>query len=651
MKKINKYIGFLAIGAGLLTATSCSDTWDEHYAGGEGSSATQTLWEQISSNPNLSKFASIAEKVTYYKDEKNPQKGYTFKDMLSGTQLLTVWAPENDAISDEEYAKWLEMAETNQFSVQQQLLGNSISMWRNVATGSVDTTLTMLNGKKMNFNKGVPSMQGIDLREKNIAAVNGILHTVGSKLPFKYNFYEYVKDEANTEVSTFRKYIVQSDSTYFSRDNSIEGNPDANGNPTYVDSVKITTNTMFFGNKRFPSNSNTDQYLTYDESFGANLIGEDSAFVMVIPTDEAWSKAYSKLEKLYNYAPKYVDNEKANQGTTNVYREFINPDSLKEKSINMDILSPLCYNLHIQPNAAGQKNRWQMKDFVNEKGASAEYFINTYGDTLRTDDTWDKTSIFNGEQKQMSNGMAFIANDWAFPRKLYKPNLNVEIGYRSLYNTSKATGSVASYSFSNAREWSDTTGHVSFDNFYYIYPQSATGNPKFEFSLVGTDGENVESEVMSGKYDIYLVMVPNYYITSNDTAIVYTADATLTSGPNDMTGHVVKEKVKNDEGKDVEVIVDTIPVKHKIVATLSYNNGAATGKDATITSAVIDYDGQKVDSLLLFENFEFPYSYKNMRQCYPTISITTKTTSSERKAGYSNYICVDRIVLVSKEDE
>lgn len=643
MKNINKYIGFLAIGAGLLTATSCSDTWDEHYSGGEGSSATQTLWEQINANPNLSKFASIAEKVTYYKDEKSPQNGYTFKDMLSGTQLLTVWAPENDAISEEEYQKWLDLTETNQFSVQQQFLGNCISMWRNVATGSVDTTLTMLNGKKMNFNKGVPSMQGVNLREKNIAAVNGILHTVGTELPFNYNIYEYVKDEANAEVSTFRKYIIKSDSTYFSEANSIEGNPDANGRPTYVDSVKITTNTMFFGTKRFPSNSNIDQYLTYDESFGANLIGEDSAFVMVIPTDDAWNNAYTKLEKLYNYAPKYVDKEKANQGTTNVFREVSNPDSLKDKCINMDILSPLCFNLHIQPNAAGQKNRWQMKDFINEKGASAEYFINTFGDTLRTDDTWDKTSLFNGKQKEMSNGIAFLADEWAFPRKLYKPNLNVEIGYRSFHNTSKATGSASAYSFSNAREWSDTTGHVSFDNFYYIYPQSATGNPKFEFSLVGTDGENVDSEVMSGKYDIYLVMVPNYYITSNDTAIAFTADPALTNGPGDMTGHVVKDEETGE--------LDTIPVKHKIVATLSYNNGAANGKDATITSSVIDYDGQKVDSLLLFEDFQFPYSYKNMLQCYPTISITTKTTSGERKKGYSNYICIDRIVLVSKEDE
>lgn len=621
------------MGAAAMAATSCSDTWDEHYSAGEGNSATMTLWQQIQANPNLSKFAAIAEKAYYYKDETHPQAGYTFKDMLSGTQLLTVWAPENSAISEADYQKWLQLAQTDGYTVQQQLMGNSIALFRNLATGGIDTTLTMLNGKKFRFDKAAPSMAGITLNEKNIAATNGTLHTVGSVLPFNYNLYEYLKDEANTEVSKFHQLIIASDTTYFSANNSIEGNPDINGNPTYVDSVYFTTNTMFRGNKQFPSNTNTDQYLTYDESFGAQINVEDSAWVMVVPTDKAWEAAYNKLKKYYNYSPIYVDNEKANQGSTNVYREVSNPDSLAEKCIAMDILSPLCFNLNIQPNGAGRKGTWQMEDFVAQRGQGAEYLVNTFNDTIRTDASFDKSSIFTGKPVKMSNGYGFVTDEWAFPRKLYKPDLNIEVGWQSLYNTTKATGTATSFSFSRTNNlWCDTTGVVSEDNFYYIYPASASGNPKFEFRLVGTSSlsENQESEVMSGKYDIAVVLVPNYYMTSNDSTIAYT---TGTNG----TAAIVNG--------------DTIPVKHKLTATLSYTNGNANGKDVTASSQVIDYDGTKVDTLVLFQDFEFPYSYKNLRQCYPVLTLTTKTTSAERKNGYSNDFCIDRILLISKEDE
>ena len=250
-----------------------------------------------------------------------------------------------------------------------------------------------------------------------------------------------------------------------------------------------------------------------------------------------------------------------------------------------------------------------------EKGQSAEYFLNTFGDTLRSDANWDKSSLLEGKQIDVSNGVAIIKDEWDFPLKLYQPDLYVEVGYRSFFNTGKATGNFQAVPFSNAaaEAWIDSVGRVSEDNFYYIWPNSASGNPKFDFKLVGTHGENSESDVMSGKYDIYVVMVPDFYITSSDT-----------------------------------IVGDT--VKHKIVATLNYTNGNPNGNDASLSTDVIEYLGEKVDTILLFENFEFPYSYKNMRQCYPTLSLTTKTTSKERREGYSNSFCIDRFILRSKED-
>lgn len=641
---MNKYIGAIALGSVILAAPSCSDTWDAHYDAGDGTSATLSLWEQIEQNPNLSKFADIAKASYYYKDEAHPLtqdgKVFTFKDMLSGTQLLTVWAPENSAISDEDYQKWMEMVETNPYAVQQQLMANSMSLWRQVATGGGIDTLRMLNGKKLAFDKDNLTLASVKMNEVNIAATNGTLHTTGSTLPFNFNIYEYLKDRNNAQANmlgTFHDYIIDNDTTYFSENNSVEGNPDANGNPTYVDSVYVTTNAMFRQTKRFPTQTNTDNYLSYQESFGANIESEDSSFVMVMPTDQAWEQAKAKIEKYYNYASIYVDNEKANNGAKDVYRSLGTEeqiDSIKQQSIKNDITSPLCFNVNLQPNGVGKKGVWNAAEFIADGGVTPKYLLNTYNDTLRTDENWDKSKILEGKAIEMSNGYGIVADNWNVPRKLYKPDLTIEVGYRSFYNITQAntTGTAESRAFSNTANaaWCDSTGHVSEDNFYHIYPASATGNPKFEFKLQGTHGENQESDVMSGKYDIYVVMVPNYYMTSNDSTIAYTLG---TNG----TAQVVNG--------------DTIPVKHKIVATLNYCNNNANGKDASVSTNPVDYQGEVVDTLLLFEDFEFPYSYKNLRYSYPTLTITTKTTSSERKAGYSNNICIDRIILVSKEEE
>ncbi len=641
MNKIRKYIGAAILGSAILTVPSCSDTWDEHYEADQAAtSATKSLWDLISEDPNLSRFKAIAEKASYYRDETHPQADYTFKDLLNGSLLVSVWAPENSAFTDAEYQQWLTMAETRGYTVQQQLMGNSIALWRQVATGGGVDTLTMLNGKKVVYDKDKFTMSDIPMNQKNLAATNGTLHTVGTALPFQYNLYEYLKDGENAaskNLSRFHEFLVSQDTTYFSETASIEGNPDINGNPTYVDSVYFTTNMMLNRSHYFPTNTNTDQYLTYDESFGDNIQGEDSTFIMIMPTDAAWEAAYQKLAPLYNYANIYLNKDQVNtSGTNNKSLQFIpldksqlNADSLKEKNIKMDIISPVCFNLNIQPNAGGQKGRWTLDNFMAEKGASAEYFINTFGDTLRTDDTWDKTSLLDGEQVATSNGLAIIANEWKIPHKLYKPDVIVEAGYQSLFNTSEAVGSYRNIGFSNsaASAWVDSTGRVSHDNFYYVWPATNTGSPKLEFRLVGNDGENYESDVMSGKYDIGVVMVPNYYMISSDT-ITYTLGV---------------------GGNAAVVNGDTIPLKHKIQGILSYCDNKGT-KDATVTSELLEYSGEKVDTIWLFKDFQFPYSYKNLRKSYPSIQLTTKTTSNERKNGYSNDFCIDRIILISKED-
>lgn len=615
---MKNYMGAALVGVAVLAAAGCTDTWNEHYTGGQGTSATKSLWELIKENDNLSQFAELASKVQYHRDQDHPQANYTFEQMLSGTQLLTVWVPENSALTDAQWAQWKSLAETSPYTVQQQFLANSMVLFNQVATGGGIDTLTLLNGKKQAFDKGRFTMASLPLITKNEPATNGTLHTVGSLIPFDYNLYEYIKDASNASrqnINQLHRLVVANDTTYFVESLSIEGNPDADGNPTYVDSVYTTTNTMFQFSQRFPTTSNTDRYLTYDESIGAHIEVEDSNFVMILPTDAALTQATQMLQKYYKYASQYEDNVKKNQGeSTPTPRKVDNVDSLTQKSLSMDLLSPLCLNLHFQPDGAGNIGQWKMDDFLANHSRAA-YLLNTYGDTLRTDSTWNKDDFLRGRAVKMSNGYGIVTDTWPVPAKLYKPDLHIEVGYQSLYNYSafQSSHTLTYYTFSNERTaWSDTVGHVSKSNFYYVAPTTPTSTSTLELRLVGTDGENREGEVMSGKYDIYAVMVPNFYMTSTDS----------------ITG-------------------DT--VRHKFRARVRYISDASGRESLSPFSGDIRYMGEKVDTLLLLEDFEFPITYKNLRHSYPTLTIECRATATDRRNGYNNSYCIDRIILKSKD--
>ena len=89
--------------------------------------------------------------------------------------------------------------------------------------------------------------------------------------------------------------------------------------------------------------------------------------------------------------------------------------------------------------------------------------------------------------------------------------------------------------------------------------------------------------------------------------------------------------------------------KNKFKVQLRYNNGAAT--DKTNTAVEIDYNAQRVDTIRVMEDFEFPYSYGNVTNSYPTMIIQGSATSADmRTRGYIRNLCIDKIILRSKED-
>ena len=661
--KIKKYIGAVALGTVILAVPSCSDDhFDVNYGGDNNSPiATKTLWELINEDPNLSRFKTIAETAKYWKDENHPVQNWTFADVLKSGQLATVWAPENDAFTEAEYQNLLQRCETDGYNLQQQFINNHMALWRkNISDPGIDT-IKMMNGKNLVFDKADTTrctIQGVTINKKNIAALNGTLHTIKGTTPFHYNFYEYLKFSPSLPLMS--AYVVSKDTTEFFKDASIEGLPDKDGNPSYVDSVYRTTNILFERHSYTP-NSGAETWDMPQECFDARINQEDSAFIMVMPTDAAWTAAKQKIGGLYKYPEKYEDKIKGNEGTSSI-RTIADPDSLANMSINMDLTTPLVFNVNKQPKVGSKL--WTLEDFIANKGATAEYLLNTYGDTLRniTDSTstWDKTSIFNGKLVEMSNGYAYEANEWAFPRALYNPDVEVEIdGTNAFYYTTspsyyKLGSDARTISFNNTlySEIADKYGHVSRNNFYYLAAPGPTANPHVEIKLLGNLASTSpvvtyaqQAQVMSGKYDIYVVCVPYWYRLISDNGGI---------GDDFYTWEIVEEG--EDEIKTVKGInqqyIDSISdiTKQTFWGQIRYNNNAANGKDITSKkSSNIEYDGTKVDTLLVFEDFEFPYSYKNLTYSYPTLILEGATKSATAKKGFIYHMFIDRVILKSKE--
>ena len=86
--------------------------------------------------------------------------------------------------------------------------------------------------------------------------------------------------------------------------------------------------------------------------------------------------------------------------------------------------------------------------------------------------------------------------------------------------------------------------------------------------------------------------------------------------------------------------------QQKFRTQISFNNDAA--KDKTSSWVTSTSDGLKVDTVTIAEDFEFPYSYKNMRFSYPTLIIEGYTGKNDAKNGFVYDLVIDKIILRRK---
>lgn len=663
------------LGMALIVAIpACTDEHFDVQEGSEGdplSNATLTLWQQLESKPDLSKFASIVERTPVFKDETHPIKGYTFKDVLNSNQVLTVFAPSNEAFTDAEMMEYENLLATRPYDVYLRLVGNHIATYNYVASGTGVEDIIMINNKKATFDRANHKLKDLTLTQYNIPATNGTLHTLNAQSSFAYNIYEYLRKHRD-DYPELNRWLTAHDTIRFNPSASAEAgaNPET-GEPIYVDSVYYRENSLYYGSYY---RSGEDWEMLH-KGLNANMEAEDSLWAFVLPSNAAWLAMKTKMDPWYKYAPEYLDMTQLD-GTNNTTSETeakktnirTIPDTIWKDAIDMDLVSPLSFNIRRQPRTSTHQGVWSAEEFQATQMAK---MFNNRADTFTvaervktTEDSEDVKSLLfgTGEPVEVSNGLIYPVNSWNFYDTYGAQDVEVKVdAYNSIYqrgrynlstadqkNTKEYTyvGQYEQKAFNNATsKLAKKHGSVSENYFYYICKDD--GESQSSVTLKLKDWER-DHQIMSNiDYEIGLVLVPNFYRFDIDNyydpAYGYYNPDDLPIEEYDPDGSILKQYFRTDS----------------IQVDFSWINLSGKEQKTTIKAArfFCCYEGENVDTVWVHHDkatengvINFPASYKNLRYAYPTITITALKNNDTKKRGHVSYFGIDRVILRAKKD-
>lgn len=491
-----------------LMALSCQDEWDEHYGQTNPMASQESLWQALKGRAELSNFVRLVENV-----------GYEY--YIDGDRMFTLFVPTNDCLTEADVDSLTEVynaqksnrIKNNDNTVIKQVLQNHMAMYNYAAIASGDSVqMMMLNGKYSYLADG--GVNGVKYLSSNMLYRNGVLFTVGSRLPYFANVSEYftMDDELDSIASFFSRYNVYE----FDASRSVPGEI-VDGKTVYLDSVMNLKNVMF------------------DELGYINR--EDSAYWMVVPTDRQWRKLYEEYKTYFNY-----DNRTAKR------------DSVENVMTHKAIVQGTVFNMNVQPS-------------VNDSVISTNYNKANYRyyKCLRP---FDEGGVFSGARSvECSNGKVFISDNWAIDKRttfFQEVKIEAENAYYQ-DSIAKCKEPVGTYTVPSGNP---LYGQVSGNAYVQVEPRNTAVTPLIRFTI-----PNLLSNI---GYDIYAVFAPA--IASDTLATdTLPLKVKFSLKYNDQDGRQVNDiKMENPEGgtyvyETTPNVVDTILVARDYkIPTCSY---------------------------------------------------------------------------------
>ena len=491
-----------------LMALSCQDEWDEHYGQANPMASQESLWQALKGRAELSNFVRLVENV-----------GYEY--YFDGDRMFTLFVPTNDCLTEADVDSLTEVynaqksnrIKNNDNTVIKQVLQNHMAMYNYAAIASGDSVqMMMLNGKYSYLADG--GVNGVKYLSSNMLYRNGVLFTVGSRLPYFANVSEYftMDDELDSIASFFSRYNVYE----FDASRSVPGEI-VDGKTVYLDSVMNLKNVMF------------------DELGYINR--EDSAYWIVVPTDRQWRKLYEEYKTYFNY-----DNRTAKR------------DSVENVMTHKAIVQGTVFNMNVQPS-------------VNDSVISTNYNKANYRyyKCLRP---FDEGGVFSGARSvECSNGKVFISDNWAIDKRttfFQEVKIEAENAYYQ-DSIAKCKEPVGTYTVPSGNP---LYGQVSGNAYVQVEPRNTAVTPLIRFTI-----PNLLSNI---GYDIYAVFAPA--IASDTLATdTLPLKVKFSLKYNDQDGRQVNDiKMENPEGgtyvyETTPNVVDTILVARDYkIPTCSY---------------------------------------------------------------------------------
>ena len=473
MKAI-KYIGIMMMTAAMLVVASCTDYNDYNStpSAGDLPGANSTLWENISSDAQLTKFTNLAKKCN-------------FSEVLNSPRFFTVWAPVDNAFSDTEYNRL--MACDSATIVKQFMQQHMTEYNYQVSSELKNTTIVSLNAKHHTFTKN--AFDGFGYIDKNLPSTNGVMHKIDGLSEFHQNLYENIDNLEGCDL--VKNYIQKYDEYYLDVNASVIG-PLRDGKQTYLDSVMKKRNNVIRSIMR------------------ADLEDEDSTFCMLVPNDQAWNAAYAAINPRYNYISKmdYMDLSKKSTVASSTNATTAKADKAAEADGDLqdsltcrNIVSNLVFSKCYQRNAPL---------FGNGSFAA----VDTAYTTSRNDLT-NMQEVINHTiaTSEMSNGITRTIDALTFyPWETYNPVISTVYPEATMKVTKLTTHNIPVDSLAGRdslfskvpemiRQWilPKTSRFFSYVAVDSANIDGTTGKPEFNFALRG---------VRSATYHIYVVTVP-----------------------------------------------------------------------------------------------------------------------------------------------
>lgn len=612
LKSVQKVMGGILGAAVLLGVPACSD---DHFDIESGSqSAGNTIWQNIEANPELDSLAMILKQVRVYTKMDDKKRTLTYAELLNQPQSFTFFAPVNDTYNAKAYldqidqAKVLrangltQQADTIEYNLGVQFAQNHLARF-NFESNKNEQEIRLYNGKLVMYNLGEKSFNGVRFNTDlaNIPSSNGMLHCLDGESPFAFNVYEYMG--YNSELSNI--YGILNDPSInkrtFSESASTAGGMNSEGNMVYIDSVYTYNNELL-------------------NSCGAQIQNEDSMYVAVIPTNEAWKQAKEKLSKLFNYADVYKFNYSGgnipSQAFANRY-DTPNPDSLTNYNVERSLIT----NMYFTPSIWAQKFKRDQTEEIAQHAMKADSLITTTGKVFYNPNKGGLNPLFgSGYHVNASNGVVFPVTSYSIdPSYTFMQSDIINMTNTGAVGDAIIGGASSKGEYTYLTEGDDGNLDPSIDVSMLEtkgYRYFGTGSPRSQLQVFFP-----LPNLLSGKYRIRIQLLPNR-VDKN---------------------HKWLEDAKDEDGTPIQIEQEQ---NTKFFAEVFDDEGKSLGKSDDIT-----VDEYNMSIVTLFESIDIEKCYYNLptgvTNCYPLLKldIPNKSTYQPERTKHGPQLSIVKLFI------